>query len=125
MAAAIWRCRSGAHGAVLASHSGVIVMAMPRRRAMASHSARIAATAARRLSSVGARTSSEKRTLPGMTFIAPGSASMRPTVPTTSGIDAAMRSTASTHSAAAASASRRRPIGTVPGVSGHAGQSRC
>ncbi len=49
-----------------------------------------------------------------MTFIAPGIASMRPTVPTISGNPAAMRSIASTHSAAAASASRRSAIGTVP-----------
>ena len=55
-----------------------------------------------------------KRTWPGITLVAPGAASMRPTVPTRSGSRAQRDSTASTHSAAAASASRRSGIGTVP-----------
>ena len=75
---------------------------------------RSAATAACRCASVGARTSSENVVRPGITFMAPGCASMRPTVATTSGSPVAMRSTASTHCAAAASASRRKAIGTVP-----------
>ena len=86
----------------------------PRRLQMASNSAQIAATARSRFASTGARASMVNRAWPGITLIAPGSASSLPTVATSSGSAAAMRSTASTHSAAAASASRRRFIGTVP-----------
>jgi len=75
IAAANCRCSAGAHGAVFASHSGETARPTLRRCAIAANSARIAATAAWRFASVGARTSSENTALPGITFIAPGSAS--------------------------------------------------
>jgi hypothetical protein len=49
-----------------------------------------------------------------MTFDAPGSAESAPTVATSPAVLRANCSTASTHSAAAASASCRRCIGVVP-----------
>ena len=106
---------AGAHGAVFASHSGATARSTLRRCAIAANSRAHRRRPPPRRSSVGARTSSEKRALPGITFIAPGDASMRPDRRRRRpAAPRAMRSTASTHSAAAASASRRSPIGTVP-----------
>ncbi len=60
------------------------------------------------------RQSSRKRPTDGITFTAPGWNFSRPTVATRSGVDRAWRSTSSTISAAAAPASWRSIIGTVP-----------
>ena len=61
------------------------------------------------------RSSSERTTFPGITFGAPGSAEILPTVPTCRpGIDVTMRLTATVNRAAESIASRRLTIGVVP-----------
>ncbi len=56
-----------------------------RRAQIAAMAASTSAAACRRCSSRGARMSIVKRAWPGITLVAPGAASMRPTVPTSSG----------------------------------------
>ena len=86
----------------------------PRRSSIAANSSSIRRSASRRRSSVPARTSTVNSTTPGMTLTAPGRVLSTPTVPTAPSISRQIRSIAVTASDAAASASYRRCIGTVP-----------
>jgi hypothetical protein len=70
------------HGDGFCSDWTVAWTVTPRRAPAASALVRRWATAAWRDSSLGWRTSSEVRTVPGTTLMAPGSVEMRPTVAT-------------------------------------------
>ena len=107
-------CSAGVQGAARAEKPAWIASPTPCSRATAPNAASIAATARSRPASSGARTSRLNSTWPGMTLTAPGLASIRPTVAVTPGRARAIRRTATTISDAAASASRRPVIGTVP-----------
>ena len=114
MAAPSCSINQGAQPAVLPSWVATIAT-LSARIAQVSSISRLTVCAAVTLSSSrGERISMVNRTRPGMTLIAPGKASSCPTVATRSGVLRASVSIANTHSDAAANASLRRFIGTVP-----------
>ena len=102
------------HGVAPCSAIGSQLTPTPRRAQIASASARSAAIARSRVASSWWRMSSVASTRPGMTLQAPCGMPISPTVATSPGSSLAARSAASTNSAAAPSASRRRRIGVVP-----------
>ena len=106
------------------SMKGSIERVTPRRSAMARSSLSISATMRLRAASSGARASIVNATSPAITLTAPGATFAAPTVATVSSRREPMPSTAAIISAAAASASRRIAIGTVPACPARPRRSR-
>ena len=107
-------CQAGWLGAAGTAKVRSIWNDRPRRVQIRSISASTSAARASRAALVVARRSRLKRQRPGTTLMEPAGTSSWPTVPTTSGTEAARRSTYRMTSAAAAAASRRRFMGVVP-----------
>ena len=104
----------GSQRTAACSCSGSQAHSTPRADAISPARRRSRATAQCRSASSGWRTSTIEVGLPGITFATPGETATSPTVATRPGVWRATASTSPTVCAAAASASRRSSIGTVP-----------